>query len=216
MIHLNLIYSIHFNIWFIINNGIQIWYKWWDDSQVTLSCLWQAERWLSSHMNACQPTKKSRIEILTMEENVYSVCSLFVFTTSVVEKLVRLGIKSYKTGNRLVWELFFCTTTNGPKIFILGHFFICQNLTLLRTHHKQDSQAHKPNVWTCSSSHTDARRIRGDLIETFKILKGYERSDKDYFFEIAYNRDKLQGHEFKLYKMGVKINVMKEMLTRGW
>ena len=41
---------------------------------------------------------------------------------------------------------------------------------------------------------------RGDLIETFKIIKGYERLDKEYFFEMAHNRDKLWGHELKLYE----------------
>ena len=31
----------------------------------------------------------------------------------------------------------------------------------------------------------------GELIETFKVLKGYKRFDRDYFFEVAHNSDKL-------------------------
>ena len=42
-----------------------------------------------------------------------------------------------------------------------------------------------------------ARCIRGDLIETCKMLKDYERLDKDCF-EMAHHRGPLRGYELKL------------------
>ena len=42
------------------------------------------------------------------------------------------------------------------------------------------------------------RRERGDLIETFKILKGLERTQPSYFFQLA-DTD-TRGHSLKLFK----------------
>ncbi len=41
------------------------------------------------------------------------------------------------------------------------------------------------------------RQLRGDLIETFKILNGYSKVDSNIFFELNPSR---QGHAFKLKK----------------
>mgnify|MGYP006863145709 CR=1 FL=1 len=45
----------------------------------------------------------------------------------------------------------------------------------------------------------EQRRLRGDLIETYKILTGKERVDPDFFFTRASSAGRLRGHEFKLY-----------------
>jgi len=42
----------------------------------------------------------------------------------------------------------------------------------------------------------ERRRLRGDLIETFKILTGIERTD----FELADAASWIRGHSLKLYK----------------
>ena len=42
--------------------------------------------------------------------------------------------------------------------------------------------------------------MRGDLIETFKILTGKERIDFKKFFELADATSWLRGHSLKLYK----------------
>ena len=46
----------------------------------------------------------------------------------------------------------------------------------------------------------ERRRLRGDLIETFKILTGKERIDFKKFFELADATSWLRGHSLKLYK----------------
>ena len=43
------------------------------------------------------------------------------------------------------------------------------------------------------------RRLRGDLIETFKIVKQIDRVDPDYFFTRSHTTE-LRGHPYKLYK----------------
>ena len=46
----------------------------------------------------------------------------------------------------------------------------------------------------------ERRRLRGDLIETFKILTGIERVDYKKFFELADATSWLRVHSLKLYK----------------
>ena len=46
----------------------------------------------------------------------------------------------------------------------------------------------------------ERRRLRGDLIETFKILTGRERVNYSKFFELAYVTSGLRGHSLKLFK----------------
>ena len=43
------------------------------------------------------------------------------------------------------------------------------------------------------------RRIRGDLIETYKILTGKERADNQRFFQLATDSHGLRGHQLKLF-----------------
>ena len=42
----------------------------------------------------------------------------------------------------------------------------------------------------------ETRRLRGDLTEVFKILKGYENIDQEMLFDIS--QSNLRGHSLKL------------------
>ena len=52
------------------------------------------------------------------------------------------------------------------------------------------------------------RRERGDLIETFKILKNLEGIRREAFFTFEM-REGLRGHDLKLYKDGFRLDVRK-------
>ena len=45
----------------------------------------------------------------------------------------------------------------------------------------------------------EVRRDRGDLIETFKILKGHDRVNSEQFFRSVPNQHGLRGHSMKLF-----------------
>ena len=44
----------------------------------------------------------------------------------------------------------------------------------------------------------EKRRLRGDLIEAFKIITGRRKVDKHDFFEISNNTHYLRGHRYKI------------------
>ena len=44
----------------------------------------------------------------------------------------------------------------------------------------------------------ERRRLRGDLIETFKILTGRERIDSSKFFELSETTSGLRGHSLNV------------------
>ena len=53
------------------------------------------------------------------------------------------------------------------------------------------------------------RRIRGDLIETFKIMTGKERVDQSQFFQRSTSEYQLRGHTMKLSKKLTSLDVWK-------
>jgi hypothetical protein len=53
----------------------------------------------------------------------------------------------------------------------------------------------------------ETRRIRGDLIEVFKLLHGFEDVSFDNFF--TFNVGNLRGHRFKLFKNRFNCNIGK-------
>ena len=53
----------------------------------------------------------------------------------------------------------------------------------------------------------ETRRLRGDLIEVFKIIKGCDKVDYQKFFQLSTSQ--LRGHTYKLYKIRVLTNIGK-------
>ena len=60
----------------------------------------------------------------------------------------------------------------------------------------------------CGLTTIETRRLRGDQIEVFKILKGYENIDSNIFFEIKENKI-TRGHNFTLVKKQSRLDVRK-------
>ena len=55
----------------------------------------------------------------------------------------------------------------------------------------------------------ERRRLRGDLIETYKILTGKESIDSGNFFTLNEGLHNLRGHQYKLYKDRSHLNIRK-------
>ena len=60
----------------------------------------------------------------------------------------------------------------------------------------------------CRLTTLETRRIRGDQIEVFKIMHGYERLNKDMFFRIK-NDSITRGHSLALVKSHSRLDIRK-------
>jgi len=58
------------------------------------------------------------------------------------------------------------------------------------------------------------RRLRGDLIETYKILTGKEKINSDQLFQKAATTA-LRGHSLKLYKKSSRLELRKLFLPKN-
>ena len=58
----------------------------------------------------------------------------------------------------------------------------------------------------------EKRRVRGDLIETFKILKDYDKVDSKLFFDLRQGNSR--GHSYKIFKKSVRSDVRKYFFSQ--
>ena len=65
----------------------------------------------------------------------------------------------------------------------------------------------------CGLTTLETRRLRGDQIEVFKILNGYENIDSNIFFEIRQSKI-TRGHNFTLVKKQSRSDVRKFSLSQ--
>ena len=59
----------------------------------------------------------------------------------------------------------------------------------------------------------EERRIRGDLIETFKMIKGISKVDYTKFFSISEN-NRTRGNSYKLEKKQCNINIRSSFFSQ--
>ena len=57
------------------------------------------------------------------------------------------------------------------------------------------------------------RRLRGDLIETYKIVTGKEKINSDQLFQKATTTE-LRGHSIKLYKKSSRLELRKHSFSQ--
>jgi len=57
------------------------------------------------------------------------------------------------------------------------------------------------------------KRLRGDLIETYKILTGKEKSNSEKLFQKV-TTTTLRGHSLKLYKKNSRLNIRKHFFSQ--
>jgi len=59
----------------------------------------------------------------------------------------------------------------------------------------------------------ETRRLRGDLIEVFKISKGFDDLDPNIFFELS--QAHTRGHSLKLIKPRCRLDIRKFSFAHG-
>ena len=57
------------------------------------------------------------------------------------------------------------------------------------------------------------RRIRGDMIEVFKILKGFNKVNYETWFKLSVNR-RTRGHNYRLVKTRSRLDVRKHFFSQ--
>ena len=65
----------------------------------------------------------------------------------------------------------------------------------------------------CGLTTLETRRLRGDQIEVFKILKGYENIDRNMFFSLKKD-SRTRGHEVKLVKDQCRLDIRKDSFSQ--
>ena len=65
----------------------------------------------------------------------------------------------------------------------------------------------------CGLTTLETRRLRGDQIEVFKILNGYENIDRNMFFSLKKD-SRTRGHEVKLLKDLCRLDIRKYSLSQ--
>ena len=71
----------------------------------------------------------------------------------------------------------------------------------------------------CGLTNLETTRLRGDQIEVFKILNGYENIDRNMFFSLKKDT-RTTGHEVKLVKDQCRLDIRKysfsQRTTNEW
>ena len=57
------------------------------------------------------------------------------------------------------------------------------------------------------------RRIRGDMIEVFKILKGFSKVNYNTWFKLSIN-NRTRGHSYKLVKSRSRLDIRKNFFSQ--
>ena len=65
----------------------------------------------------------------------------------------------------------------------------------------------------CGLTTLETRKLRGDQIEVFKILNGYENIDRNMFFSLKKN-SRTRGHEVKLVKVVCRLYIRRYSFSR--
>ena len=66
----------------------------------------------------------------------------------------------------------------------------------------------------CGLTTLETRRLRGDQIEVFKILNGYENIDRNMFFSLKKD-SRTRGHEVKLVKDQCRLDIRKHSFSQS-
>ena len=69
-----------------------------------------------------------------------------------------------------------------------------------------EGYSYSDRLWILGLTTLETRFLRADLIEIFKILKGFENVDPEKFFQVV-GDDGRRGHVFKLLKKMCRLDV---------
>ena len=74
-------------------------------------------------------------------------------------------------------------------------------------------RSYEERLKECGLTTLETRRLRGDQIEVFKILNGYENIDRNMFFSLKKD-SRTRGHELKLVKDQCRLHIRKHSFSQ--
>jgi len=114
-----------------------------------------------------------------------------------VESGICWQLTPYKHHSRSDWQFNFCRVQNcGPSKF-------CGPV--------RPNTSNMPKAGPVYSH--EKRRLRGDLIEVYKILTGKEKVNASTFFQQAPTVSTLRGHSMKLFRPRERLNIRKNFFS---
>ena len=72
---------------------------------------------------------------------------------------------------------------------------------------------YKERLKRCGFISLEKRRVRGDLIETFKIMKGFGKVNNESFFTLN-NSGRTRGHKLKMEKLRSNTELRKNFFSQ--
>ena len=117
--------------------------------------------------------------------------------------LIRRNI-TYK-GKKLIIPLY--------KAIVRPHLEYCIQRRATKMIPELRDLSYEERLKECGLTTLETRRLRGDQIEVFKILNGYENIDRNMFFSLKKD-SRTRGHEVKLVKDQCRLDIRKHSFSQ--
>jgi len=82
------------------------------------------------------------------------------------------------------------------------------------------SKSYEQRLQILNLTSLEKRRVRGDLIEVFKIVTGREKVEATAFFDFASSTHNLRGHKYKMYvnrsRTEIRRNFFSQRVVKHW
>ena len=157
---------------------------------------------------------------ISADMKVSEQCGIAASKGNQILRLIRRNI-TYK-GKKLIIPLY--------KAIVRPHLEYC--IQAWRPYHKKDIDtleriqrratkmipelrdlSYEERLKECGLTTLETRRLRGDQIEVFKILNGYENIDRNMFFSLKKD-SRTRGHEVKLVKDQCRLDIRKHSFSQ--
>ena len=177
---------------------------------------------LACFLECCHLTclgKKSRPNAKELPQRCVIIVTVHIVAINQILGLIRRNI-TYK-GKKLIILLY--------KAIVRPHLEYC--IQAWRPYRKKDIDtleriqrratkmipelrdlSYEERLKECGLTTLETRRLRGDQIEVFKILNGYENIDRNMFFSLKKD-SRTRGHEVKLVKDQCRLDIRKHSFS---
>ena len=140
---------------------------------------------------------------ISADMKVSEQCGIAASKGNQILGLVRRNI-TYK-GKKLIIPLY--------KAIVRPHLEYCIQRRATKMIPELRDLSYEERLKECGLTTLETRMLRGDQIEVFKILNGYENIDRNMFFSLKKD-SRTRGHEVKLVKDQCRLDIRKHSFSQ--